>query len=161
MADARRHTHPTSADVASLRRSGRRLTRQRQAIWNVLLAEPEQHLSAEQVVAQVREQLPRVNASTIYRTLEVLVEDGLVLRTDLGGDRAYYEPAREHLHHHVICERCGKVAHLHETALGNLRARVEKESGYVLGNREISFYGLCGNCRRGGSSPVSSRERSE
>jgi len=150
MAESRRHTHASPPDAASLRRSGRRLTRQRQVIWEVLLAEPEQHLSAEEVVTRVRARLPRVNASTVYRTLDVLVEDGLILRTDLGADRAYYEPAREHLHHHVICERCGKVAHLHESALGTLRARIEKESGYQLGNREISFFGLCADCRKRG-----------
>lgn len=137
-------------DTAPLRRTGRRLTRQRRVIWNVLLAEPDRHLSAEDVVERVRKRLPRVNTSTVYRTLEILVDDGLVLRTDLGGDRAYYEPVREHQHHHVICERCGKVTHLHDDALGDLAERVEKDSGYRLGEREISFFGLCPSCLRAG-----------
>jgi len=133
-------------DTEALRRSGRRLTRQRRVIWNVLLAEPDGHLSAEEIVERVRKRLPRVNTSTVYRTLEILVDDGLVLRTDLGGDRAYYEPAREHSHHHVVCERCGKTAHLHDETLGDLRARIEQDTGYRLGEREISFFGLCPSC---------------
>lgn len=135
-------------DAAALRRSGRRLTRQRRVIWEVLLAEPARHLSAEDVVERVRERLPGVNTSTVYRTLEILVDDGLLLRTDLGGDRAYYEPVRDHPHHHVICERCGRVAHLHEGALGDLAGRIEQDSGYRLGAREISFFGLCASCLR-------------
>lgn len=137
-------------DTAALRRTGRRLTRQRRVIWNVLLAEPDRHLSAEDVVEQVRKRLPRVNTSTVYRTLEILVDDGLVLRTDLGGDRAYYEPVREHQHHHVICERCGRVTHLHADTLGDLAARIEQDSGYLLGEREISFFGICPSCLRAG-----------
>jgi Fur family transcriptional regulator, ferric uptake regulator len=137
-------------DAEALRRSGRRLTRQRRVIWEVLLAEAGRHLSAEDIVERVREQLPGVNTSTVYRTLEILVDDGLLLRTDLGGDRAYYEPASDHLHHHVICERCGKVTHLHDDTLGNLAERVEKDSGYRMGEREISFFGICPSCLRAG-----------
>ena len=140
----------TDDSDGNLRRTGRRLTRQRRVIWNVLLAEPDRHLSAEDVVEQVRKRLPRVNTSTVYRTLEILVDDGLVLRTDLGGDRAYYEPVREHQHHHVICERCGKVTHLHDDTLGDLAARIEQDSGYRLGEREISFFGICPSCLRAG-----------
>jgi Fur family ferric uptake transcriptional regulator len=135
---------------AALRRSGRRLTRQRRAIWDVLLAEPDRHLSAEDIVERVRERLPGVNTSTVYRTLEILVDDGLLLRTDLGGDRAYYEPVRDHPHHHVICERCGKVTHLHGDMLGDLSRRIEQDSGYRLGSREISFFGTCPSCLRAG-----------
>jgi Fe2+ or Zn2+ uptake regulation protein len=123
--------------------SARRLTQQRRAIWDVLSADPGRHLSADDVVARVS----GINPSTVYRTLDRLAEDGLVLRTDLGAGRSYYEPAREHAHHHVVCERCGSVAHLHEDALGDLAARIEAESGYVLGAREVSFFGLCPACR--------------
>jgi Fur family ferric uptake transcriptional regulator len=141
-----RHEHAPRRDPSSLRRSGRRLTRQRQAIWDVLLADPDSHLSAEDVVERARAQLPSVNTSTIYRTLDLLVDEGLLLRTDLGADRSYYEPARDHAHHHVICESCGKVSHLHDEILGDLPARIEQTSGYVLGKREISFFGLCEHC---------------
>jgi Fur family ferric uptake transcriptional regulator len=122
--------------------SARRLTRQRRAIWEAL-TDADRHISAEDVAALV----PGVNTSTVYRTLDRLADDGLVLRTDLGAGRAYYEPAGEHAHHRVVCERCGSVAHLHAEALGDLAARIEADTGYALGVREISFFGLCANCR--------------
>jgi Fur family ferric uptake transcriptional regulator len=140
----------TADGEPNLRRHGRRLTPQRRVIWEALLAEPHEHLSAEDVVERVRERMPNVNTSTVYRTLEILVHDGLLLRTDLGGDRAYYELVSEHRHHHVICEQCGKVTHLHEEALGDLAARIEQDSGYRLGEREISFFGTCRSCLRAG-----------
>jgi Fur family ferric uptake transcriptional regulator len=98
------------------------------------------------VVAQVRADMPRVNPSTVYRTLELLVEEGLLLRTDLGADRVFYEPAHDHRHHHVVCRTCGAVAHVHDEALGDLRAGVERASGFVLGDYELTLFGRCPAC---------------
>jgi Fur family transcriptional regulator, ferric uptake regulator len=146
------HAHDISAGPSDLRAKGRRLTRQRQLIWEALTAEPERHLSAEDVVERVRARLPNVNPSTVYRTLELLVAEGLLLRTDLGGDRAYYEPAREHAHHHLVCERCGAVQHLHEEELGDLRQRIRAGSGFQLGSGEITLFGVCAACLGGATS---------
>jgi Fur family transcriptional regulator, ferric uptake regulator len=146
-ATPRAHAHVTVGGPDELRAKGRRLTRQRQLIWETFTAEPERHLSAENVVERAREQLPRVNASTIYRTLDLLVDEGLLLRTDLGSDRAFYELAREHAHHHLVCDRCGAVEHLHDEALGDLRERVRAGSGFAVGAREITLFGLCERCR--------------
>lgn len=145
--DAARHVHSAPVGPAELRSRGRRLTRQRQLIWEALVAEPDSHLSAEDVVERVRVGLPTVSPSTVYRTLELLVDEGLLVRTDLGAGRAYYEPAREHQHHHVVCERCGAVVHLHDEVLGELRERVEKTSGYALGAGEVTLFGHCPACR--------------
>jgi Fur family ferric uptake transcriptional regulator len=140
-----RHAHePVAAD--SLRAGGRRLTRQRAVIWDALLSEGDRHQSAEEIAERAQSRMPGLSPSTVYRTLEVLVGQGLVLRTDLGGDRAYYEPAHEHRHHHVVCERCGAVTHLHDEVLDGLPARIEEASGYRLGDAEITFFGLCATC---------------
>lgn len=143
---SRRHTHAVVTDPSELRSKGKRMTRQRQLIWDSFIAHADAHLSAEDVVARAREQLPNVNPSTVYRTLDLLVGEGLLLRTDLGGDRAHYELAREHAHHHLVCERCGAVAHFHDEVLGDLPKRIKKYSGYTLGNGEITLFGLCKTC---------------
>jgi Fur family transcriptional regulator, ferric uptake regulator len=124
-----------------------RLTRQRQLIWETLVAEPEEHLSAENVVERVRAQMPEVNPSTIYRTLELLVAEGLLLRTDLGADRAYFELSREHSHHHLVCERCGTVRHVHDEELGDFRSRIKGSTGFAVGAGEITLFGLCDDCQ--------------
>jgi Fur family transcriptional regulator, ferric uptake regulator len=132
---------------SELRAKGKRLTRQRQLIWNALAAEPEQHLSADDIVARVRGELPQVNPSTVYRTLELLVAEGLLVRTDLGGDRAFFEPAREHAHHHLVCRNCGSVLHVHDEDLGDLRERINRGTGFLVDGSEITLFGLCQTCR--------------
>ena len=149
MAHEHPHPHALPSGDAVLRSHGRRLTRQRRVIWEVLAAEPDRHLSARDVTDRVRAKVPSVTPSTVYRTLDVLVEAGLVLRTDLGEDRVFYEPAHEHHHHHLVCERCGAVRHVHDSELGDLRARVEASSGYALAPREITLFGTCPACRAG------------
>lgn len=132
----------------ALRAHGRRLTRQRALIWDALVAESDRHLSAEEIVERTQAKMPSLNPSTVYRTLEILVEEGLVLRTALGGDRAYYEPAREHRHHHIVCDRCGAVTHLHDDVLGDLPRRIRTSSGYELGSGEVTLFGLCAACAK-------------
>jgi Fur family transcriptional regulator, ferric uptake regulator len=145
-ADDHAHVPPRAGEL--FRAHGRRLTAQRRVIWEVLAEEPDRHLSADDVVARTRD---RVDPSTVYRTLELLVEEGLARRTDLGDDRAYYEPAHEHRHHHLVCERCCRVTHVHDDALADLGTRVASAAGFTLGERELTLFGVCGDCRaRGG-----------
>jgi Fe2+ or Zn2+ uptake regulation protein len=144
------HRQASPRGLAQLRSSGRRLTRQREVIWAALTAEPDRHLSAPEVVERVRAELPRVNPSTVYRTLDLLVAEGLLKRTDLGRDRAFYEPAQGHRHHHVVCRRCGAVAHIHDEVLGELPALVDDASGFAIGHEELTLFGLCQACRTAG-----------
>src|SRR5262249_23159078 len=132
------------AGVASIRSRGRRLTSQRAVIWEALVARGSSHLSA----AELADALPLLHRSTVYRTLDVLVEDGLVLRTDLGGDRSYYELAAEHHHHHVVCTGCGEIAHVHDDAIAAAVACVQAAPGYVLAPQELTFAGLCPGCSK-------------
>jgi Fur family ferric uptake transcriptional regulator len=143
----RAHEHGVSTDPSELRAKGRRVTRQRRLIWDTFSADPERHLSADDVVTAVQAELPTVNPSTVYRTLDLLVVEGLLRRTDLGSGRAFYEVAHEHPHHHVVCESCGAVAHFHEEALGDSPNRITAATGYTLGEGEVTLYGLCPRCR--------------
>ena len=135
-----------AAGVAAIRSSGRRLTAQRSVIWDVLVERGDGHVSAAEVADLVRARSPDVHRSTVYRTLDVLVEDGLVLRTDLGGDRSYYELASEHHHHHVVCSECGAISHVHDDAIAAAVACVQAASGYRLERQELTFAGLCPAC---------------
>ena len=117
----------------------RKLTQQRELIWEALAREPDQHLSADDVVERVTARLPQVNPSTVYRTLDMLCRERLVRRTDVGAGHAVFEPAQDHLHHHVVCERCGAVAHLHDEEIGDVRQRVERAAGYSLSRTDSSF----------------------
>lgn len=155
------HGHPHEDLPGQLRSRGRRLTRQRTLVWAALTSEPDRHLSAGEIAARVRAELPRVNPSTIYRTLELLVDEGLVLRTDLGADRVFYEPAHDHPHHHVVCRSCGAVAHIRDDALGDLPERVDAACGFALGDEEITLFALCPACRYRGAEASKGTRMSE
>ena len=144
----RAHTHatPSLEAVTAIRTHGRRVTRQRALIWDALLQAEGAHVSAREVAEAVQAVEPDLHQATIYRALDVFVEDGLVRRTELDG-RALYEIAAEHLHHHVVCTSCGAVVHVHDEALRHSLRRVEAESGFALADAELTFYGTCPACR--------------
>jgi Fe2+ or Zn2+ uptake regulation protein len=141
----RKHTHAPHVleDVVSIRAGGRRVTKQRALIWNALVRADGKHLSAKEVA----ESIPELHQATVYRALDMLVEEGLARRTEIAG-RALYEIAAEHLHHHVVCTRCGAVTHVHDEAVRDALRRVTSESGYTLAEEELTFRGLCPACAR-------------
>src|SRR6202158_215275 len=97
----------TSATEA-LHTSGYRLTMQRQLVWDTL-RQSKKHLSAEDILSQIRKHYPRFNLATVYRSLEVLEELGLVKETRIR-DRAYYELAEEGMdHYHLVCAQWGST----------------------------------------------------
>jgi len=144
----KRHTHAARRleDVTSLREHGRRVTRQRALIWDALVRAEGSHLSAREVADAVRAAAPELHQATIYRALDVFVEDGLVRRSELGDGRACYEIAADHRHHHVVCTACGAVVHVHDDALREAFTSVQKESGFELADSELTFYGTCPAC---------------
>jgi Fe2+ or Zn2+ uptake regulation protein len=134
------------AAAALLRRAGCRPTAQRLLVLQALGGGD--HVSAEEILAHARARYPSINPSTVYRTLDALVAAGIVRRTDLGSERLYFEVAREHRHHHAVCQRCGTVAHLHDVTLAPLAEALRAETGFALTpDREIAIPGLCPACQ--------------
>jgi Fur family transcriptional regulator, ferric uptake regulator len=144
------------AAVELLRAAGCRPTPQRLLVLQALGSG--EHLSADDVLAHARKRSPAVNRSTVYRALEALVEAGLVRENDLGLGRLHYELARDHLHHHAVCVRCGAVAHLHAQQLEPLAAALEAGTGYRLPpERELAIPGICPACRAAAQEPAAGR----
>ena len=133
----------------SLKKRGVRLTRQRKILLD-LIDESAQHLDAERLYHLARERDPKLNRVTVYRTLKLLKESGLVDELDLmhyGGGQHYYETRLKQAHAHVICLGCGKVEEFYGEPLRNLRRQVESTLGYevVLARTEIGGY--CPHCQ--------------
>jgi Fur family ferric uptake transcriptional regulator len=141
--------NPGADALSTLRARGRRLTRQRRVIWDTLLESRHRHVSAADIADAVRARDPRLHQATIYRTLDALVADGLLLRSDLGADHRYYELPGEHRHHHIVCHSCGAVTHIHDVEIAATLERVQAASGYTLDDAELTFSGLCPNCPTG------------
>src|SRR3954453_2288833 len=107
----------------SLQQRGVRLTRQRRILLE-LIDKSGQHLDAERVYLLAKEKDPKLNRVTVYRTLKMLKEGGLVDELDLmhiGGDQHFYETRMKQEHAHIICLRCGKVEEFFGEPLRKLR----------------------------------------
>jgi Fe2+ or Zn2+ uptake regulation protein len=130
----------------ALRSAGRRLTSQRRLILKVL-EESDGHLDADALHDRVKTRDPDVSLATVYRTLAVLREIGMVEEHRLGEDHGHYEAVRQEPHYHFTCLHCGKVIEFDTP----LVAQVEKELCEQEGVRAISTHlhisGYCAQCR--------------
>ena len=133
----------------SLKARGLRLTRQRQILLD-LIDKSGQHLDAERLYQMAKERDPKLNRVTVYRTLKMLKEGGMVDELDLmhiGGDQHFYETRMKQEHAHIICLRCGKVEEFFGEPLQKLRRQVEEHFGFqiVLARTEVGGY--CPHCQ--------------
>lgn len=124
------------AVVGKIRGRGYKATPQRLAILGVLAAEQHQSLG------EIRARCPGVGLVTIYRTLDLLSEIGVVRRFDLG-DGPRYELAEDH-HHHLICESCGDVSEFERCPL-DLRSL--KDLDFEISSHTLEIYGRCAGCK--------------
>lgn len=125
--------------------TSRRLTKQRSLIWEVLSAAEGRHLSVAEVETAVREGGSPLHRATIYRTLDRLVYDGLLVRTNLGSDRSTYEIAEDQ-HHHLVCSACGRTEHVPHELVHAAIDRIEQHSGFDLASAQLSLHGRCRGC---------------
>ncbi len=126
---------------------GYRLTPQRMMVLQAIENSAD-HISAEEIYAQVVARYPHVNISTVYRTLDLLKRLGLVTETDMGGGRVRYHPADKGHHHHLICRQCGRIIDLDESVLYPLRERLLSEYDFEADLRHLGIFGLCQRCRQ-------------
>ena len=129
-----------------LKEKGYRLTPQRLAVLQIL-HESEGHITAADIYERVRKTYPRVNKSTVYRTLELLKKLGLVTETDLGDNQLYYHHTEKGHHHHLICQKCGRIIDLDETVLVTLKERLTRQYNFIPEINHIAIFGRCLNCR--------------
>ena len=134
---------------AWLKSRGIRLTRQRQLILELIDASG-LHLDAENLYKLAHEKDPKLNRVTVYRTLKMLKEGGLVDELDLmhyGGDQHYYETRSKQEHAHIICLRCGKVEEYYGEPLQRLRRQVESMFGFQILIARTEVGGYCSHCQ--------------
>ena len=132
--------------TTALRRAGQRLTPQRMMVLSVL-AEQGGHMSAEEILAMIRQEYPYLNLSTVYRTLDLFVELGLVAQTDLGEGVRQFELVGSHPHHHLICQRCGDIIEVSDDLLGPLRQTLREQFGFKARMDHFAIFGICRSCR--------------
>lgn len=128
-----------------LRKRGYRLTPQRFMILSVI-QEAEEHLSIDQIAERVQKRNPYVSLSTVYRTLELLRELGLVRENHLPGEQPHYEAAEGKDHHHLVCRNCRAIIHLDDTLLGTLNEQLQEQYRFQNVTLDLVAVGYCESC---------------
>jgi Fur family ferric uptake transcriptional regulator len=132
-----------------LRGRGLRTTRSRAWIFEEVLASPEAHPNAYEIYERLKAKRRRVSLATIYRTLALLVQGGLVSQIDLGEAHSHYEPAGPSADHgHFICRVCGTVKEFSDPKLRAAIGGVGRGNGFDLETFSIQIFGTCERCRR-------------
>lgn len=124
-------------------------TRQRRVVATALFTS-EAHLSVEELRARLEAAGERVGLATIYRTLDTLLQSGLVRGQEFGEGFRRFEPAGERTgHEHLVCERCGRVTEFTSERLERMLQLLADEHGFQTRHHRVALHGLCGRCRRG------------
>lgn len=131
--------------VETLREHGLRMTPQRQLILEAIES-LEGHVSADSVHTLVTRMFPQVNISTVYRTLDLLEELGLVRHTHFDDGIAQYHLAELALHQHLICRGCGLEQEVGVALLEPLGEQLLDQYGFQLDLAHFALIGMCRAC---------------
>lgn len=130
-----------------LERRGLKLTAERQALFEELFARHE-HVEADELLVRLRAKHKKISRATIYRTLELLVDSGIVGRVRIGETGYRYERMRAGDHHdHLICNECGRVIEFREPRIESLQDEVYARYGFLPLSHSHQLRGVCKQCR--------------
>ena len=128
-----------------LRHAGERVTRQRLAVASALTTAGRQ-VSAQELYGLMHRRDPGIGRATVFRTLEALVAAGVARRLELDGHVYGYVACRPEHHHHLACDRCGRVEEIDEAYIRPVAERVADNLGFRIDDARVDFYGVCGTC---------------
>ncbi len=130
-----------------LRQRGYKLTPQRHAVLDVI-AHSHDHLTPAAILDRVRQEHPGIGRVTIYRTLGLLTELGLICRVHVESTcRSYLMRRPSEHHHHLICSNCGRVVDFTDCDLSELEQRLSREAEFEIEGHLLEFHGQCRDCR--------------
>lgn len=127
-----------------------RNSKQRQAILDLLAASPE-HMSAEEIYQKARKTQPNISLGTVYRNLDTLSEQGVIIRTSFADGKARYEMAGMDHHHHLICLQCGEIKDLVQCPMAPALQTELQEADFEVVQHQFEVYGYCRKCQHRGS----------
>jgi Fe2+ or Zn2+ uptake regulation protein len=130
----------------TLRATGRRLTGQRQLLLD-FLREHGGHLAAQELFTLAHARDARLNLSTVYRTLALLRDLGLVDERHLGEDHHHYELRTQTTHYHLRCQGCGEVIEFASPLVEQLQAEIAGRYRYRSTEAQIDLFGFCAACQ--------------
>lgn len=140
----------TSVDIFDgLKRLGFRISKVRRAMLEIFLNEAEP-LPVIKIIEELRNRGLPVNKTTVYRELEFLLSQKLILEFDFGEGRKRYELNRNSHHHHLVCTNCNSVFELvmrdFEEDLEKLQKKLSEKNEFQIQDHSLEFFGICKKC---------------
>jgi Fur family ferric uptake transcriptional regulator len=132
--------------LITLKKKGLKLTPQRRMVVDAI-HDAKGHLTAEEIIARVQDRMPEVHKSTIYRTLELLEQNGSVFKSKKGDHFIYHHDEEGH-HHHLICSKCGKTIECDEDLFTPVEDSLANKYGFRVNFKHLVVSGLCEECSR-------------
>lgn len=143
-AEGHGHGHESATWQELLRASGHRLTVQRELVLEAV--ETLGHATPDEVYAEVRTRSGSINLSTIYRTLELLNELGLIRHAHLTDRAPTYHSARGHEHAHLVCRSCHSVTSIGIGEMGQALGPLTGQHGFEPDYGHLTVFGTCKQC---------------
>ena len=137
--------HTFTETIQILRDRGYRITPQRELIVAAVWA-ADDHITAEEILGIVQQKVQAVNIATVYRTLETLVDEGLVCQNDLNSGSVVYSPRQHGPHIHLVCRRCNHVIEADFGVVEPLRVALAQQYGFEAELHHLSLLGTCKHC---------------
>ena len=138
-------SHEEKDYIQILRSHGYRVTQQRLIVLDAV-CDIGGHAAISHISTRVKELDPTIDLSTIYRALDVLVEVGLVVVTEMGDAGKVYKIAVDSAHHHLVCQSCGKVFTISTEELNPLLEHLQAQYGFTVRADHLSLPGYCREC---------------
>lgn len=127
-----------------LKQKGYRITKPRLELLKVLDSYP---LTVQEIHETLQKKKVRVDLASVYRSLELFVNMGIVHVIDFGEDKKRYEMIdNDNHHHHLLCNSCGTIADITVNE-NNLLTQVKTKSTFKIDHHHLEFFGLCQNCQ--------------
>src|SRR5260221_550412 len=138
--------------MAFLRSKRLRVTSQRQVIIETAFG-TEEHFTAEQLLAWSRKRDRSVSRATVYRTLPLLTESGLVREMDFGKDYKFYDPnyAEHPNHNHIICNDCEKIVEFESDKIEKIESQITRRLGFSIKTQRLQITGSCEELKKLGA----------
>ena len=129
----------------ALEARGLRVTAARRAIIDTLL-DSGGHLTADELTERVHQRATGIGRMTVYRTLDLLCDIGVLRPVYQGTGAAHYILLHDGHHHHLVCSDCQRVIEFDDCALGDLPARIARRYGFRVEGHLLELYGVCAAC---------------
>jgi len=113
-----------------------------------LLQENHRHMKAHEVYEDLHPRFPAVNPSTIYRALDRLAQAGKISVSDMGTGASVYEKVADGIHHHLVCQKCGRVQTIDHSLVGSCFLLIEDAYAFKVSTNHLVLFGVCDQCQQ-------------